>query len=88
MSTLFWTRVRDENTWYSGYSSIGKAYSRNDRVPRDNKWDGVRWSGSCSLKWVKRGSEEDPDLEKTWVVRSRSVTRRRGTSLIYLCRGV
>ena len=57
------------------YSSTEKLYLRHDQVTRDNKRDSVRWSGSCSLRLVKLGSEEDPDLKKTWVVRSRSVTK-------------
>ena len=52
-------------------------------MPRDDKRDGVRWSGSCSLKLVELGSKEDPDLEKMWVLRSRSATREEPHSCNY-----
>ena len=61
----------------AAYSSTGKLYSRHDQVTRDNNRDSVRWSGSCSLRLVELGSEEDPDLKKTWVVGSRSVNKEK-----------
>ena len=57
------------------YLNTEKLYLRHDQVTRDDKQDSVRWSGSCSLRLVELGSEGDPDLKKTWVVRSRSATK-------------
>ena len=58
-----------------GYLSIEKMYLREDWVPRDDKWGGeVVWQlfsevVSGAGKWGR------PWSGKTWVVRSRSVTK-------------
>ena len=57
------------------YSSTEKLYLRSDRANRDDKWDSVRQSGSCSLRLVELGSGEDPDPEVTQVEISRSVVK-------------
>ena len=37
------------------YSSTKKLYSESDQANRDDKWDGVRQSGNCSLRLVELG---------------------------------
>ena len=50
------------------YLSTEKLYLRSDRANGDDKWNGVRQSGSCSLGLVELGSGENPDPEVMRVV--------------------
>ena len=58
------------------------------QVNRDDKQDGVRWSGSCSLRLVEPGSKEDPDPEEMRVVNKQICNWERGTSQTKLRCGV